>query len=975
LDIHNLWKDRIASIRIVAVYVLFASLWILLTDSIVTRITENPDLMQRISVFKGLVFVLITAFLLYHLINRHVRRMSAANSLLQENMAYLQVAHDKLKLTDLLIDNLSDSIQWITMDGRFWNVNRAACRMLGYSREELLSLTISDIDPYITFEEWQSHLQEIKQLGSMQHTRFHKTKDGRIFPIEITSNYFNYDDTEYYCAIVRDITDRVKAENEASFFKSLIEYTRDPFYVLTPDDGFRMVYANQAACKHYGMDLEQLQSMNILDWYPAFDMGSADALVRQQKDGKSARFETMHKVASGKLIPVEVTASLLVHDGREYHCGYFHDITERKVMENALRESEERYRTNCNLLQSILESSPDVIVFALDTNCNYLAFNTRHKEAIKAIWGMEIAIGMNMLEVIGDVTDRERARVNFARALSGESFTLEEWYGDEQLSRECWLDYYSPIHSDAEDVTGMTCFVQNITDRKRIEGELVAREQQFRSLVENSPDIVIRYDTKCRRILVNPALIRLVGKPAATLLGVAPTDYPLGIETVNYQNALKQALENGKEVIHENIWRGVGDRTIISHFRIVPEFGANGRVAGVLAIGRDITELKLLEEQLNQSQKMEAVGQLAGGIAHDFNNIMTAIIGFAHIIGMKVGQESSLNCYLDKILASAERASSLTRDLLTFSRKEVMQLKPIDSREAIAGSQQLISRLLREDIELTISLSDEPLTVMAGENQLTQILMNLAANARDAMPSGGKITIAVSSFTMDQEYVERHGYGKKGIFSLIAFADTGCGMDEKTREKIFEPFFTTKEVGQGTGLGLATVYGIVKQLGGFINVYSEPEKGTIFRIYLPLAGSVATTEEKILADVPLYDGTETLLLAEDEPLVREIEETLLREAGYKIISARDGNEALRLFSDHRDSIDLLVLDAIMPGKNGIDVFREIQKIDPQIKVIMVSGYTSEMMIVSEFIEKGMKFMQKPVNPSEFLQAIREVLDR
>lgn len=644
-------------------------------------------------------------------------------------------------------------------------------------------------------------------------------------------------------------------------------------------------------------------------------------------------------------------------------------------METMFKNNNECNQTNCNVLHSILETAPDIIVFALDTGCNYLAFNTRHKEVIKSIWGVEIAIGLNMLEVISDAADRERARLNFSRALSGESFILEEWYGDERLSRECWLNHYSPIRTDAGDVTGITCFVQNISERKRIEGELVAREQQFRSLVENSPDAIIRYDTECRRIHVNPAFVQLVGESAKALLGSTPTEHSLSIESVSFQNALEQALKTGKEIQHEHTLLGIGDNTRDMHFRIVPEFGADRKVTSVLAIGRDITELKRLEERLHQSQKMEAVGQLAGGVAHDFNNIMTAIVGFAHIIGLKLGQDSSLNTYLDKILASAERATSLTRDLLAFSRKEVTQLKPIDFSKTIANSQHLISHLLREDIELIISSSDEPLTVMAGETQLTQILMNLATNARDAMPTGGKVAITMSSIIMDQDYVEHHGYGRKGKFALMTIADTGCGMDEKTRERLFEPFFTTKEVGKGTGLGLSTVYGVVTQLGGFIDVDSEPGKGTIFRIFLPLIESAATYEETIPPENTPYCGMETILLAEDDADVREIEESILNAAGYRVISAKDGSEALRMFFNHKDSVNLLILDAIMPETNGIEVLRTVLDIQPKAKTILMTGYTTEVMAVNDLIEKGTRFIQKPVNPRDFLLTVREVLDR
>jgi two-component system, cell cycle sensor histidine kinase and response regulator CckA len=352
-------KDRMATLGIVAVYILLGSLWILFSDTILGFITRDPVLLQRISVIKGLAFVLITALLLCYLINSHVRRTTAATNRLTSNTEDLQAVQHKLQLTDLSVDNISDAIQWITLDTRFWNVNRAACSMLGYNRDEYLSMSIADIDPYFNLEEWQTHLEEIRRTGSLHQTRFHKTRDGRIFPVEIASNYIKFGEKEYYCAVVRDITERTKAEQEAAFFRSLIEYTRDPFYVLSPDEGYRMVYANRAACEHYGYALEQLQTMSIPDWDPAFKMESVEALAQEMRDGIPIRFETVHKVASGRLVPVELTSSLLVHSGREYTCGYFFDITERKAMDEALKESEARYRALYLEFHALLDGVPD----------------------------------------------------------------------------------------------------------------------------------------------------------------------------------------------------------------------------------------------------------------------------------------------------------------------------------------------------------------------------------------------------------------------------------------------------------------------------------------------------------------------------------------------------------------------------------------------------------------------------------------
>jgi PAS domain S-box-containing protein len=294
---HYSWKDRMASIRIVAIYALIGSLWIFFSDTFIGHLTRDPKLLEHFSVLKGLGFILFTAFLLYHLIHLHIGRTTAANRRLAESMEHLQATHEKLKLTDFAANNISDAIQWITLDTRLWDVNRAACDMLGYTREELLSLSLADIDPHFSLERWASHLQVIKESGSIRHKRFHRTKDGRVFPVEIISNYFIYDDIEYYCAIVRDIAEQTRAEREAAFSKSLLEFTRDPFYVLSPEEGFRMVYANRAACEHYGMDLEKLQSLRIPDWDPAFDMSKADEMMERLRKGEAQRFETLHRIA------------------------------------------------------------------------------------------------------------------------------------------------------------------------------------------------------------------------------------------------------------------------------------------------------------------------------------------------------------------------------------------------------------------------------------------------------------------------------------------------------------------------------------------------------------------------------------------------------------------------------------------------------------------------------------------------------
>lgn len=353
------WQDRKATLCIVAGYALFGGVWILCSDMVMGLVTSDPDLLQRISVFKGLAYVLITSLLLYHLIIRHIRRISDVNNRLSSSMEDLRTTHRKLQLVDFSIRNISDAVYWITMDGRLFDCNDSACAMLGYDREEFLTMAITDLNPNYTNEEIAARLKQLKKNRCSKLISSHRAKDGRIVPVEINSNYLCNYDTEYICAIVRDISERIKTEREASFFGTLIEFSRDPFYVLDPADGYRMVYANRAACEHYGVSLEQVQTMRIPDWDPAFDMAVIEDLLHTMRNGKPLRFETVHRVASGRLVPVEVSSSALVHDGREYNFGYFFDITERKAMGEAIRESESRYRGLFLEFQALMDGIPD----------------------------------------------------------------------------------------------------------------------------------------------------------------------------------------------------------------------------------------------------------------------------------------------------------------------------------------------------------------------------------------------------------------------------------------------------------------------------------------------------------------------------------------------------------------------------------------------------------------------------------------
>ena len=405
-----------------------------------------------------------------------------------------------------------------------------------------------------------------------------------------------------------------------------------------------------------------------------------------------------------------------------------------------------------------------------------------------------------------------------------------------------------------------------------------------------------------------------------------------------------------------------------------------GNPVEIIGYWVDVTEKKRMEEEQNtlrehlyHLQKLESVGTLAGGIAHDFNNILSIIIGYGNLLEKSTGKGIPSRIYIQKILKSAERATNLVQGLLAFSRKQGSCQKPAPINRILLPVKNLLSRLIGEDVVLDIVPAKKDCIVMADSGQMEQVLINLATNARDAMPNGGKLTIQADIVELGSEFIRTHGYGEIGEYARISVFDTGMGMDKETQQRIFEPFFTTKEVGKGTGLGLSIVYGIIKQHGGYINVESEPGKGATFRIYLPLIKS--TVEEGKPTPLPAYlNGTEMILLAEDEEDVRNLTKSLLEEADYKIIEAVDGYDTINKFMENKDTINFLLLDVIMPTKNGREAYEEIRKIRPDIKALFMSGYSESSIHKITVLKEGFHFISKPFSQTALLKKVREILD-
>ena len=512
--------------------------------------------------------------------------------------------------------------------------------------------------------------------------------------------------------------------------------------------------------------------------------------------------------------------------------------------------------------------------------------------------------------------------------------------------------------------------IQDITEQRRLEKSKLEIQQRYEELINSLNAGVFKIGTDGKMIEVNKACVMMAEADSREELLKKNV-----LDLLENKGKLKEIIDKllkGESVVDEEIpFITIKGNKIWTSVSTVLKKDDKGNIY-LEGIIEEITEKKKLEDQLKHSQKMEAVGILAGGIAHDFNNILSAIMNYSNLLIMKRREDEMTKKFAEQILEASRRGAGLTRGILAFSRKQPMNMQVVDLNEVIRMVEKMLKRMIGEDIELTIRLKDKPLMVNADEVQIGQVLMNLSTNARDAMTKGGRIIISTDIIELDEGYIRSHGYGVAGDYAMISFRDTGIGMDEETRMRIFEPFFTTKEFGRGTGLGLSISFGIVKQHNGFINVYSEPNKGTEFKIYLPITSEKPRVKESVEVALSL-NGTETVLLAEDETEVRETTKAILEEHGYKVIEAVDGEDAVQKFIENKDGIKLIISDMIMPKKNGREAYDEIKKIRPDIKAVFMSGYTADLLTEKD-IHKGLDLILKPVASNELLKRIRGVID-
>lgn len=860
-----------------------------------------------------------------------------------------------------LFDVTHELLAVVGFDNRYKFMNAAWESALGFPREELLA---SSPGTYVHPEDSAATQADIqKVMSGIPSTAFEnrmRCKNGsyRWF------SWYSMSSPAEECFYVagRDITERKRAEEELAkreaFFNSLIRNT--PVGIVAIDAERNVQMCNPAFEAIFNYREQEIVGRRLCELVTTPELREEMTAVEQKLlRGETAHIVTRRKRCDESLVDVEMHSVPLHSDGK--YTGavvLYQDVSQRKrAEEQALR------------LARALENNSEMI--SMTDSEGRMVFGNR---ALLQATGYrkEELLGKSVEETLFSPNNPPAVREELQTSLAREG----RWRGECLQRRPDGVDApislsISVLRDDEGRMSGVFSIAQDISERRRLEDRLL----QLGHALQNSGEMICLSDHTGNAVFVNQALLRASGYAEEEILG---KQFNETIFSRNNPRTLADEIRNG--IVREGKWSGEAlqrrkngpDMPVLLSISVLQD--GEGRVTGAFAVAQDVTEQRRLEEQLRGAQKMEAVGQLAGGVAHDFNNLLMVIMGYAGDLKERLHASDPLHKKVEEIERAGERAASLTRQLLAFSRQQVLEPRVLDLNSVVEDLQGMLRRLIREDIELVTELDAELGQVKADQGQIEQVIVNLIVNARDAMPRGGRLTIQTSNVQVDEAVARLRPTMSPGTYVRLTVTDTGTGMDAATQSHIFEPFFTTKERGKGTGLGLATVYGVVKQSGGFIWVSSELGHGATFEIFLPRVGQPAPATAPDDRTKETATGSETILLVEDDEALRTLILEALGARGYTVLEAAGGVEALRLVRQQSCKIDLLLTDVVMPGMRGPQVAESVVALCPNVKVLYMSGYADFGAGPDGFLKPGERLLQKPYTLTELARTVREVLE-
>ena len=765
------------------------------------------------------------------------------------------------------------------------------------------------------------------------------------------------------------------------------------------DSTHQVLWANETFLRMFNYDAVEVTGQPLENLVvPPERLAESRWVTEALAKGERITLDTQRRKKDGTLLDVSVSCAPLLLNGKMagFYAGY-HDISDRKRVEalsSALYRVAEKSSSAHDLQQffAAVHSIVDELMYArnfyialYDPSIDLLSFPYFVDEQDSAPPSKKLGTGLTdhlirsgqpllaTPEVLQAMEDRGEVARNGSRSLDWMGVPLK--VNNNTFGALVVQTYSRNIRygeRDKEILTFVARQLASAVEIKRNEQALRRSEARYRSLVQSSVYGIYRSSLEGRFLDVNPALITMLGYESAEEILQLDPENEVFAHAEEHTRLIEEFRRTGRLDGIEVKWKRKDSSSVTVRISGRAVSSADEPADVLEAIAEDVTDRRVLEDQFRQAQKMEAVGRLAGGVAHDFNNLLMVISGYAEVILASLDAHHPLHEKGRAIQQAADRATTLTRQLLAFSRKQLLELKVIDVNAVVQDMERLLRPLIGENVEFDAQLSPEAAHTRADAGQLEQILMNLVVNAKDAMPNGGKLTMQTQNIVVDENHRRGQTFIRPGQYVMLSVSDTGMGMDKETQSRIFEPFFTTKEKGKGTGLGLSTVYGIVKQSGGYVLVQSEEGRGTKFQIYLPRVEG--TAEKHAPQSTPaILGGSETVLLVEDEESVRQLVRDTLAAKGYRVVEAENGEAGLAAAAQHQGKIDLVITDVVMPGIGGRELIKQLAELRPETKVLYLSGYTEDAIISEGTIERDAAFLQKPFTLKSLSQKVREVL--